>query len=399
MGTSIVYRLYPNKKQEQWLIDMGNKYRGMYNLLVKNYIDEKKSPGTNLKWKTEMINYLNTIEWTEDVPSIFVDSVVDNFQSGLAKFYKYIKENKGKKKDKKKGKKKNSIGHPTKKKKTYELNLTSNSGNLHKASTLDFENQTFEIFRYILKRKEISPIFKLRIHKKFDNPKIKRMSISKNAAGQWHISFTFDLNIPKPEPIRRGDKKIGIDVGIKDMAITSDGNKFNVPIIEIKKLEDRISRLDKHISRIREVNKGNFKSKNYFRLMIKRGKLFQRMNDLKDQAHNYATKVLTKDEVGQINVEDIKLSFMLQNKHLSKATARNGIRNFTTNLENISKSKGIVFNRINPKNTSRMCSDCGEINSELKLHHREWTCEACGVIHDRDINAAKNIQKSLEVTN
>lgn len=402
MGTSIIYRLYPNKKQEQWLSDMGNKYRGMYNLLVKNFVEgkEKELPKTNLETKTKLVQFLQTIEWTNDVPSIYLYSVIDDFFNALTKYFKYLKRLKEDKnfRIQESKKKKKSGGPPKKKNKTTEIGMTSISSNIQNY-VFDFENETYKMFKTILKRKDISPIFKLRIHKKFENATVKRLSISRNAAGQWHISFSFDLNIQQPEPIRRGDKTVGIDVGIKDMAITSDGIKFNVPVDEIKKLEQRIDNINRRLSWKREVNKKNFKTKSYFSLLKKRAKLYDRMNNLKAQSHQYATKVLTKPEVGQINVEDLKLSFMLKNKNLAKATSRNAIGNFVKGLESHSQSKGIIFNKVNPKNTSRTCSDCGEINTELKLNHRHWTCKSCGSVHDRDINAAKNIQKSLEVTN
>lgn len=79
VGTSIKYRLYPNKQQEKWLIDMGNKCRGAYNQLVKNYIEGKEAkefPKTNMKSRTLLYNYLNTIEWLDDLPSIIKEDVV-----------------------------------------------------------------------------------------------------------------------------------------------------------------------------------------------------------------------------------------------------------------------------------------------------------------------------------
>jgi len=400
VGTSIKYRLYPNKQQEKWLIDMGNKCRGAYNQLVKNYIEGKEAkefPKTNMKSRTLLYNYLNTIEWLDDLPSLFKEDVVTSFLFGLERFYDYISEKKKKKNQNNEDGKK--IGPPKIKKKVTELKMSSNNSTISRASFLNLEEGSIEIFSNILKRKNTSSKFSFVAHKKFDNPIIKRLSISRNSTQKWFISFNFELMGVKKEFKPRGEKKIGIDVGIKDMAITSDGYKFNVPVVKLKKLEDRIASLDVHISRRREINKKSFRSNNYIGLLKKRARLYEKMNNLKDQSHQHTTKILTRNEISQINVEDLKLSFMLQNKNLAKAVSRNAIEKFVTHLKSSSESKGIIFNKVNPRNTSKMCSVCGELNNNLKLSHRTWTCNSCGTNHDRDINAAKNIEKSLEIRN
>jgi putative transposase len=199
-----------------------------------------------------------------------------------------------------------------------------------------------------------------------------------------------------PQPVQ-STKKLGIDVGIKDMAITSEADKFQVNLKKIKELEQKINKINKGISRKQRINKGSFMSRNYKDLLNRKGRLQTDINNLRKQTHQYATNVITSGEYGTINVEDLKLAFMLKNKHLSKSVSRIGISSFTTHLESVSKSKGIEFNKVNPKNTSRKCNCCGYINRSLKLKDRNWVCLECGEVHDRDINAAINI-RDLEIS-
>jgi len=223
------------------------------------------------------------------------------------------------------------------------------------------------------------------------------MSIHRKSDGNWYISLTLDLKDTKIDKVDNNGKSLGIDVGIKDMAITSEGMKYQVDVERIKKLEDKISIIQKSISRKNRLNKGKPKSKNYWRVIEKKGRLQNELNNIRKQYHRYVVGVLTKGKYSKIQVEDIRLSFMLQNKHLAKSTARIGIRSFVDYLSSVCNSKGIEFHRVDPRNTSKTCSNCGEINMGLKLSHREWTCGSCGEKHDRDINAAKNIRESLLV--
>ena len=382
VGVSIEYRIYPDEGQKRWLSDMGNKLRGGYNLLIKEFIDGKDYkdfPASNFKSKSLFSNYLSTIDWFDNVPSLFREYVSESLVTSIKNFRKNPKSKK-----------------PTYKRKTNILKLTTNSNSVGKGSLrLDWDDNQFNLLPNLLKKNGVNPVFECVFHKQFKNSIVKLMSIHRKSDGNWYMSLTLDLKDAKIDKVDINGKSLGIDVGIKDMAITSEGMKYQVDVERIKKLEDKISVIQKSISRKNRLNKGKPKSKNYWRVIEKIGRLQNELNNIRKQYHRYVVGVLTKGKYSKIQVEDIRLSFMLQNKHMAKSTARIGIRSFVDYLSSVCNSKGIEFNRIDPKNTSKTCSNCGEINLDLKLSQRSWTCDSCGEKHDRDINAAKNIEKSL----
>ncbi len=384
VGVSVEYRIYPDDKQKRWLFDIGNKLRGGYNLLISEFIngkDFKDYPAPNLKSKSLFSNYLSTVDWFDNVPSMLRDYVSESLVTSIKNFRKNPKSKK-----------------PSKKKKSNILKLTTNSGNLNKGSLLlDWDDNKFTLLPSLLKKNGINPVFKGVFHKQFKDSTVKLMSINRKSDGNWYMSLTLDLKGTEIVKVENTGRPLGIDVGIKDMAITSEDMKYQVDVERIKKLENKISIIQKSISRKNRLNTGKPKSKNYWRVIEKKGRLQNEINNIRKQYHRYVVNVLTKGTYSKIQVEDIRLSFMLQNKHLAKSTARIGIRSFVDYLGSVCNSKGIEFNRVDPRNTSKTCSNCGEINMGLKLSHREWTCGSCGEHHDRDINAAKNIRESLLV--
>lgn len=383
IGISIEYRMYPNQAQEKWLVSTGNKLRGAYNLLVATYVKDKDFKDIirkNAQTQKEVYDLITTTEWLKDVPNDLIMGVMSHFWVALDNFRKH----------------KNRV--PKFKKKSNLLALTSNNSNIGKVIKFDWSGNTFTLFPKILAKAGVSSNFKTILHRKFEGSIVKNISINRKSDGNWYVSFSFDTNgtMGLPQPVQ-STKKLGIDVGIKDMAITSEADKFQVNLKKIKELEEKINKINKGISRKQRINKGNFMSRNYKDLLNRKGRLQTDINNLRKQTHQYATNVITSGEYGTINVEDLKLAFMLKNKHLSKSVSRIGISSFTTHLESVSKSKGIEFNKVNPKNTSRKCNCCGYINQNLKLKDRNWVCPKCGEVHDRDINAAINI-RDLEIS-
>lgn len=382
IGISIEYRMYPTKEQERFLYGLGNKLRGAYNLLVATYVkgkDYKDIIRKNKDTQKELYDLLVNTEWLENVPAMFITAIIQQFFTSLDNF------------------RRNKKRPPNFKKKNMLLTISSNHAAIQTIK-FNWDENNIIFLPVLLKKNGTSSNFKIQFHKKFEGGTLKNLSINRKSDGNWYISLSFDVTGVMELPSQvTSEKSVGIDVGIKDMAITSDGSKYQVAIKEIQSLENKINKINKEISRKQRINKGNFRSRNYNDLLKRKGRLQQRVNNLRKNTHRYATTVLTKGKYGTIQLEDIKLGFMLKNKNLSKATQRIGINSFTTNLKAVSNSKGIKVNFVNPKNTSKTCSECGHIYKELKLKERSWTC-VCGTKHDRDINAAKNIKKSLDIT-
>lgn len=203
--------------------------------------------------------------------------------------------------------------------------------------------------------------------------------VSQNAAGQWFASFLCEEEIAK---LPHSDKKIGVDLGIETFASTSDGQKFGQP--------KRIRRLRKKLARLQRLHSRKQKgSKNREKARLKVARLHQHISNVRtDFLHKLSTKLIRENQT--IALEDLAVKNMVKNRKLSRCISEQGWREFRTMLEYKAEWYGrelLIVDRFWP--TSKTCSCCGR-KKNLSLDERKWTCE-CGVTHDRDINAAKNI--------
>lgn len=223
---------------------------------------------------------------------------------------------------------------------------------------------------------------------KYYNPRITFDGIN------WWISVGIDTDECKNKLNKSG---IGIDLGIKDLAICSDGNTYkNINKSQIvKKLERRKRRLQRSISRSYEKNKkkGKYCKTNN---VIKKERLLLKVNHRlsnirNDYLHQTTTEIVNR-KPRFICIEDLNVSGMMKNKHLSKAVQCQGFYEFHRQLEYKCKDKGIqliVADRFYP--SSKLCSCCGNIKKDLKLSDRIYKCD-CGNVIDRDFQAALNLK-------
>ena len=223
---------------------------------------------------------------------------------------------------------------------------------------------------------------------KYYNPRITFDGIN------WWISVGIDTDECKNKLNKSG---IGIDLGIKDLAICSDGNSYkNINKSQIvKKLERRKRRLQRSISRSYEKNKkkGKYCKTNN---VIKKERLLLKVNHRlsnirNDYLHQTTTEIVNR-KPRFICIEDLNVSGMMKNKHLSKAVQCQGFYEFHRQLEYKCKDKGIqliVADRFYP--SSKLCSCCGNIKNDLKLSDRIYKCD-CGNVIDRDFQAALNLK-------
>ena len=211
----------------------------------------------------------------------------------------------------------------------------------------------------------------------------------------WYVSVSIEVDDNTATPSNEG---IGIDLGVKDLAICSDNNTYkNINKTQtVKKLEKRKRKLQRSISRKYEKNK---KGANYCKTsnIIKREKELLKLNRrLTNIRHNYlhqTTSEIIKRKPSFICMEDLNVSGMMKNKHLSKAVQQQGFYEFRRQIEYKSAWNNIsvvIADRFFP--SSKLCSCCGIIKKDLKLSDRIYKCE-CGNVIDRDYQAALNLKR------
>ena len=225
---------------------------------------------------------------------------------------------------------------------------------------------------------------------KYSNPRVTFDGIN------FWISVGIEVEESTEMPTNNG---IGIDLGIKDLAICSDGNIYkNINKTQkIKKLEKRKRRLQRKVSRKYLINKKGvcyYKTSNTIKLEKQLLKLNHRLTNIR---HNYLHKT-TSEIINRkpkfIALEDLNVTGMMKNRHLAKAIQEQSFYEFKRIISykaNWNNIKIIEVPRFYP--SSKTCSECGAIKKDLKLSDREWVCTECGVIHDRDYNASVNLMK------
>ena len=211
----------------------------------------------------------------------------------------------------------------------------------------------------------------------------------------WFICVGIEYNDNKEKQTNEG---IGIDLGIKDLAICSDGNTYkNInKTSKIKKLEKSKRRLQRKISKKYLINKKGVSYHKTCNIIKSEKKLLKLNHRLTNIRNNYLHKV-TSEIINRkpmfITIEDLNVNGMMKNKHLSKAVAQQKFYEFRRQLEYKCKWNNIelrIVDRYYP--SSKLCHECGAIKKDLKLSDRTYICPECGCIIDRDYNASLNLR-------
>ena len=224
---------------------------------------------------------------------------------------------------------------------------------------------------------------------KYVNPRISHDGLN------WFISVGIEHPNSTNTPLNEG---IGIDLGIKDLAICSDGKTYgNInKTKKMKRLEKQKKRLQRQVSRKYEDNRDGLKyikTKNIIKLELKIKSVQHKLNGVRDNYIQQTTSEIVGREPSHITIEDLNVSGMMKNKHLSKAIQQQSLYEFGRQL----KYKGLwnnieirIADRWYP--SSKTCHECGNLNKLLTLSNREWVCTECGSILDRDLNASLNLR-------
>ena len=231
------------------------------------------------------------------------------------------------------------------------------------------------------------------------NTNIKSGTITK-IADRYFLSLVMEVDdIVKTE--NKSIKGLGVDLGIKDTAICSNGKVFkNInKTKKVKKLKKKLKREQRKISRSLEYSKSKKiklkECKNFNKKKLKVQKLFYRLNCIRDDYNNKIVDEITRAKLKYITIEDLKVSNMIKNKHLSKAIQEQNFYAIRTKLINKCKERNIELRLVDTfYPSSKTCSCCGEIKKDLKLNNRIYKCCNCGIEIDRDYNASINLEKA-----
>ena len=232
------------------------------------------------------------------------------------------------------------------------------------------------------------------------NSIVKSGTVSQKA-NRYYVSILVEEK--EVEVLKPTNEGIGIDLGIKDFAVCSDGTIFkNInKTSTVKKVEKKLKREQRKLSRKYESlkirnkkEKGEATQRNIQKQVIKVQKLHQRLNNIRTDYMNKTISLVIKQELSYITIEDLNIKGMMKNKHLSKAIASQKFFEFKTKLNSKCKQSKIelrIVDKFYP--SSKTCSCCGRIKKDLKLSDRVYQCK-CGLMIDRDLNASINLKNA-----
>ena len=350
------YRIYPSETQKQDLAKFFGSCRFVYNLGLETKIRAYASAKINIscfdlmKQMKELKD--NEANWLSECPAQALQYSLRNLDNAYTKFFK-------------------GSGFPKFK-------------NKHSRQSIQFPQSVFLSKNTItLPKLKNIPIV---LHRPLGDGIIKTTTLTKTPTNKYFVSILIDNQneLPQNKPINE-QKTVGIDLGIKDLAILSDGTVYANKKFS-RKQKANLRRQQRSLARKQKGSKRREKQK----LVVAR--VYEKISNQKaDYLHKISADIVKRFDT--IVLEDLNIRGMMKNHKLALAIGEMGWYQFITMLKYKAEWNGknlIQIGRFEP--SSKICSNCGTINKELTLKDRNWTCKGCGNTHDRDINAAKNIK-------
>ena len=361
------FRIYPTEEQEIFFVKSFGCVRKVYNLMLddrmKIYEDTKNDSSKKMSFPTPA-KYKKDFPFLKEVDSL----ALANAQLNLDKAYKNFFRDK-------------SVGFPRfKSKKNPVQSYTTNNQN----GTVALIDNKF------IKIPKLKSLVRIKLHRQ---PKgmIKSATISRHSSGNYYISLLCKEEIIE---LPKTNAAVGIDLGITDFAILSDGRKIDNNKFT-SKMEKKRKREQRKLSRRALLAKKNgvnlFEAKNYQKQKRKVARLYEKiMNQRTDFLNKLSTDIIKNHDT--ICVENLNTKGMLRNRKLAKSISDVSWSSFVTKLQYKADWYGREIIKIDKWfPSSQICSKCGHKDGKKPLNIRDWTCPICHTHHDRDINASKNI--------
>lgn len=357
------YRIYPTDEQKVLLAKTFGCCRFVYNwalnLKITAYQERKETLG-NVYLANLMKSELKVEhEWLSEVNSQSLQSALRNLDTAYTNFFRNTK----------------AVGFPR-----FKSRKGRQSFLCPQHCRVDLEKGTITI----PKAKDVPAV----LHRKFKGT-VKTVTISMTPSRKYFASVLVDTDIEElPVTPIHGDTCLGIDLGIKSLAVCSDGRTFDNPK-NLQRSLDRLKLLQKRLSRKKKGSANRNKAR------IRVARLHEHIaNCRKDNLHKITYALTHDSQVRTICMEDLNVKGMMQNHHLAQAVGDASFGMFLTLLKYKCSWYGvnlIQINRFAP--SSKTCGKCGYVYKGLKLSERSWICPECGTHHDRDFNAACNIKE------
>ena len=354
------FRLYPSLEQQAFFAKSFGCARFIWNTMLNDKIEHYEKTKTTLK--NTPAQYKGEFEWLKEVDSLALANVQLDLQKAFQSFFK------------------SRFGFPQFKKKGIKDSYTTNN-----------QKGTVAVTSCSVKLPKVGHI-KAKIDRTISGL-IKSATVSKAPSGKYHVSV---LVATIAEPLPKTQRNVGIDLGLTDFIVLSDGTKVANPKF-LAKFEHKLAREHKVLAKRRSVAKAAHKklseSSNYQKQRIKVAKLYEKITHCRnDFLHKLSFNLIKNHDV--IAIEDLNVKGMVKNRTLAKAISSVSWSEFSTMLAYKADWYGKQFVKIDrwfP--SSKTCSGCGHVlnRGELTLAMRQWQCPCCNVSHDRDHNASINI--------